>query len=79
MAEPTSKLQELVEAVSSLSVLDRVRLIEQVTARLEEELTPKKPKRSLYGSWAGKVSVTDEDIEEARRELWSNFPREDIG
>lgn len=35
--------------------------------------------RSPYGLWAGLgVDVTEEDIAAARREMWGNFPREDI-
>ena len=37
----------------------------------------KAPRKSLYGLWkdAG-VSVSEEDIAEARKEMWGNFPRE---
>lgn len=34
---------------------------------------------SLLGLWSDLgVDITDEDIREARREMWENFPREDI-
>ncbi len=34
-------------------------------------------KRSLKGLWADlKLDVTDEDIVQARRDMWGNFPRE---
>jgi len=37
------------------------------------------PQRSVEGLWAGMgFDVTDEDISEARREMWGNFPREDL-
>ncbi len=38
-----------------------------------------KPLRSLYGLWqdAG-INLSTEEIDEARREMWRNFPREDI-
>lgn len=43
-----------------------------------QALVPSKPaRRSLLGLWAG-VRVSDEDIDEARREMWDNFPREDV-
>ncbi|MBL8797087.1 MAG: DUF2281 domain-containing protein [Planctomycetia bacterium] len=36
-------------------------------------------RRSLMGLCAAPgLSVTAEDIDEARREMWGNFPREDI-
>lgn len=38
---------------------------------------PKKPRRSLLGLWADlNIHITEEDIAEARREMWGNFPRD---
>lgn len=72
-------LEQVVKLAAELSALDKVRLVEQVMATLENDLTAqeKKPRRSLYGIWKG-VDVSDEDIAEVRREMWKNFPREDI-
>ena len=37
----------------------------------------KKPRRSLLGLWADlDIHITEEDIAEARREMWGNFPRD---
>lgn len=37
----------------------------------------KKPCRSLRGLWADlNIHITEEDIAEARREMWGNFPRD---
>ena len=37
----------------------------------------KKPLRSLEGLWADlDINITEEDISEARREMWGNFPRD---
>ncbi len=37
------------------------------------------PARSLYGLWADLgAAPSAADIDEARRELWQDFPREDI-
>lgn len=34
---------------------------------------------SLKGIWAGLgCDITAEDIDQARREMWSGFPREDV-
>ena len=39
----------------------------------------KPPLRSSAGLWEGLgINITGEDIDEARREMWGNFPREDI-
>ena len=38
-----------------------------------------RPKGTLEGLWADfGVDITEEDIAEARREMWGNFPRDDI-
>lgn len=78
MAEQILPLDEVVAFAQALSPIDKVRLVEQVMATLERELeTAPKPRRSLLGLWEG-VSISAEDIDEARREMWGNFPREDI-
>jgi hypothetical protein len=46
-----------------------------------ESLAPKKraPKRRNFrGLWKGQVNISAEEIAEARREMWGNFPRDDI-
>lgn len=44
---------------------------------LEKKEQPKKPRRSLYGVLSDlNVHITEEDIAEARKEMWGNFPRE---
>lgn len=44
---------------------------------LKEKNSPKKPRRSLLGLWADlNIHITEEDIAEARREMWGNFPRD---
>jgi hypothetical protein len=44
---------------------------------LKEKNGPKKPRRSLLGLWADlNINITEEDIAEARREMWGNFPRD---
>lgn len=51
--------------------LDFVEFLEQKT------VSPKQPRRSLYGICADlNVRITKEEIDEARREAWANFPRE---
>ena len=79
MSEQSSDLEQTLALVLKLSPAEKAHLIEQLAVTLEHDLAlnQKKPKRSLYGLWAD-VSVSAEDIDEARREMWSNFPREDI-
>ena len=41
------------------------------------ETKKKRPLKSLYGLWTGHgVDISEEDIAEARKEMWGNFPRE---
>jgi hypothetical protein len=45
-------------------------------SRLQEK-APRRPRRSLAGLWADLgVSVSEEDISQARQEMWGNFPRD---
>jgi hypothetical protein len=77
MSERISEFEQAVALAQNLSPLDKVRLVEQVMAILEQDLNQKKPKRSLYGLWSD-VNVSAEDIDQAREEMWRSFPREDI-
>lgn len=44
---------------------------------LEEKEAKPQPRRSLYGMLADlEVNISEDDIAEARREMWGNFPRE---
>ena len=39
----------------------------------------KRPRKSLNGLWADlSADITEEDISEIRRQMWKDFPREDI-
>ena len=74
-------LEHVVALASRLSTLDKVRLVERVAATLERDMTgpQKAPSRSLLGIVAHLGSAPSaEEIDEARREAWANFPRDDI-
>jgi Protein of unknown function (DUF2281) len=44
---------------------------------LHQKTAVKPPRRSLKGLGADlKVQITEADIDEARQEMWGNFPRE---
>ena len=46
---------------------------------LQHKSSTKRPRRSLKGLWADLgVDITEEDIDEVRKEMWKDFPREDI-
>ncbi len=47
--------------------------------KLRSEFAPSKPRRSGKGLWAHlNIILTAEEIEENQREMWKNFPRDDI-
>jgi hypothetical protein len=75
MNEPTTDLEQVLALARKLSPVDRVHLIEQVATTLERDLIEHnpQPKRSLYGLWAD-VRISEDEIDEARCEMWGNFP-----
>ncbi|MBE2269989.1 MAG: hypothetical protein IAE80_17255 [Anaerolinea sp.] len=70
-------IEQVDAQVAEWSIEDQIRLIERLLARMKTTAKPSTPRKSLYGLWEG-VEVSAEDIDEARREMWGNFPREDI-
>jgi hypothetical protein len=77
--ENTMTLEEALVVVRQLSPVDKARLIERIVPDIERELKAAHlgPRQSLRGLWQG-LDITEDDIEEARREMWGGFPREDI-
>ncbi|MDQ3009104.1 MAG: hypothetical protein M3X11_00150 [Acidobacteriota bacterium] len=74
----TTEIEEtIVEKLRKLP-LEKQREAPDFVELLEQKITmPHLPRRSLKGSLAHlNVHVTAEDIHEARREMWANFPRE---
>jgi hypothetical protein len=72
-------LEEALTLVRQLSPVDKARLIERIVPDIERELKTagSTPLKSLRGIWRG-LDITKEEIAEARREMWGDFPREDI-
>jgi hypothetical protein len=70
----------VLEKLRQLSPRERLRVIAQALPEVERELQePKPPLRSLRGLWKGLgFDIGPEEIDEARREAWGSFPREDI-
>lgn len=70
-----------IAATSEMSLLEKVKLIEQLASVLEQEMSGAKPRprRSLYGVCVDLGEApSSEDIAQAREEAWGKFPREDI-
>ena len=77
--ESVVTLGEALDLVQQLSPVDTARLIERIVPDIKRELKAAQPtpRKSLRGLWRG-LDITEEEIAEARREMWGNFPREDI-
>ena len=61
---------EITAEIARLATLD---------ARLRDEAAPRKPFKSIKGLWADLgISLSSEEIDANQREMWKNFPREDI-
>ncbi len=70
--------QSILEAVRKLPAEKQQEILSYAT-RLRDEAAKKKPFRSVKGLWADlHISLSAEDIEENQREMWKDFPREDI-
>ncbi|MBD1820938.1 DUF2281 domain-containing protein [Cyanobacteria bacterium FACHB-DQ100] len=68
--------QTLIETVRSLPPEQQQEVLD-FAEFLRQKTTSKQPRRSLKGLWADfDVQISEEDITEARQEMWGNFPRE---
>ncbi len=83
MTNQDSIFEEVLSLVRQLTPGQKLRLIEAIVPDLEEPLQRaeegEKLLRSLYGLWKDfGVSISAEEIDEARREMWGDFSRQDI-
>jgi hypothetical protein len=70
----------VLEMLRKLPPQERLKVIARALPELERDLSDqKRPRRSLLGllEGFGKAPSTEE-IDQARREVWKNFPREDL-
>ena len=78
--EPGVTFADALALAMRLSPVDKARLIVHLSSVVQQVLqglpVETKPPQFL-GIWS-EVNITEEDIAEARREMWGNFPREDI-
>jgi len=70
--------QAILEAVRALPAEKQREVLNHATS-LRDEAGKKSPFKSVRGLWADLgISLSPEDIDENQREIWRNFPREDI-
>lgn len=81
MTEEKSLQQQIMVMVATLSLVEKIRLAQRILEMLGHDLdgmTPS-PRRSLLGVLADTGEAPSAaEIDEARREMWGNFPRDDI-
>lgn len=69
--------KSVIERLESLTPEQQVKLREFLNSLGSDDSLPKAPRRSLRGLFSDLgVSVSEEDIDEARREMWATFPRD---
>ena len=83
MSQEHITLEQVLTLVKQLTPLEKVQLIESVMPDLKATLQTvsvgRRPLRSAYGICADLgPAPSAEDIDEMRREVFKNFPREDF-
>ncbi len=70
--------RSVIEKILSLTP-DQQREVMDFVESLPKEPSDPHPRRSLMGLFSDlNIHITEEDIAQARREMWGNFPREDV-
>jgi hypothetical protein len=70
--------QSILETVRSLPPDKQLEVLGHAK-RLQAENRPLAAFKSIKGLWADlDVSLSAEEIDDVRREMWKNFPRDDI-
>lgn len=72
--------EDILGMAQQLSAADKARLVADIGAALRHDLataSTAKPTQPLLGLWEG-IGISEGDIDEARQDMWSTFPREDI-
>lgn len=67
--------QQVIEKLRELPP-EKQREVLEFLESIKEKNGAGKPRRSLLGLWSDlNIRISEEDIREARREMWGNFPR----
>jgi hypothetical protein len=71
--------QAILDAVRTLPPDKQKVLLDHAKQLREQSTEPKRPRQNGRGLWAEfNIDLAAEDIDEARREMWKNFPRDDF-
>jgi uncharacterized protein with von Willebrand factor type A (vWA) domain len=72
-----SVAESVVEKLQTLTPEQQREVAELVDALAAKSNATKTPRRSLLGLCADLgIKITEEDIADARKEMWGNFPRD---
>ena len=70
--------ESIAEKVKDLPLENQQEVLDFVEF-LRWRASEKRPRRKIRGLWSDLgVEVTEEDIVQARREIWGSFPRENV-
>jgi|GEM_PF-1007028 len=79
--EPNVSLADALALAMRLSPVDKARLLGFLASAVQHALAvippPPTERVQILGLWQG-LNITEDNIAEARREMWGNSPREDI-
>ena len=77
-------VEQVLQLAQQLKPSEQAHLIARLAEKMEKSLetiaqSPAVPRQTLWGALADLgPAPSAEDIDEARREMWGNFPREDV-
>jgi hypothetical protein len=79
MPQEKVSLQTLIFLAQKLAPVEKLKLIQNLSEDLQSDVAKnvQPRRRSLRGVLKG-CSISAQDIDDARKEMWGNFPREDI-
>ena len=73
---PMTLERAIFDAVRALPAGKRQEVLDHVKRLHDVATQPRKPRKSGRGLWADlNIDLSAEEIDEARREMWENFPR----
>lgn len=74
-------IERILNLAANLQPNEQAQLLARLAAAMEKSvpISETKPRPSLYGALADLgPAPSAEDIDEVRREMWANFPRDDF-
>ncbi len=80
MSPATVTVESVLELLRQLPPRDQLKVVARAVPEMERQMpSVRRPLRSLRGLCADLgPAPSAEEIDEARREAWANFPREDV-